>query len=74
VPPLVNPPKVFDLDEPDMDVFGSIPEWIQKKIKGNLNFQGSVLQRNLGAAPAPAEAPAEPPVDPSDEEEEVNPY
>lgn len=42
-----NPTKVFDLDEPDMDVFNAFPEWIREKIKGNLNFQGSPLQAAL---------------------------
>ena len=44
---LVNPPKVFTLDEPDMEVFKSLPEWIQDKIKGNLEYQGSALQAAL---------------------------
>lgn len=51
-PPLVNEPKVFDLDAPDMEVFLSLPEWVQDKIKSNLNFHGSALQRLLnGEAP-----------------------
>lgn len=44
MPQLVNDPKVFALEEPDLDVFLSLPEWIQEKIKGNLNYQGSELQ------------------------------
>lgn len=48
---LVNPPKVLDLDEPDMEIFGSLPEWIQDKIKANLEFNGSALQRALGGEP-----------------------
>lgn len=47
-PDLVNPPKVFDIDEPDMDVFNSLPEWIQNKMKGNLEFSGSPLEAALG--------------------------
>ncbi len=58
-PPLKNPAKVFDLDDPDMDVYNSLPEWVQKKIVANLNFNGSVLQAKLGQAPAPEEKPAE---------------
>lgn len=50
-PNLVNPPKVFDLDTPDMEVFGSLPDWVQDKIKSNLNFNGSELQNLLGNAP-----------------------
>lgn len=46
-PQLVNPTKVFDLDKPDMEVFNALPEWVQEKIKSNLNFQGSPLQKAL---------------------------
>jgi hypothetical protein len=51
-PELVNPPKVFDLDNPDMEVFSALPEWLREKIKSNLNFKGSPLQKLLeGGAP-----------------------
>ncbi len=46
-PDLVNPPKVFVLDEPDMEVFGSLPQWLQDKIKENLEFKGSKLDELL---------------------------
>lgn len=69
VPDLVNPPKVFDLDEPDLEVFGSLPEWVQEKIKGNLNFNGSLLQRAL-AGDTSKPAASQPPVE-NDEEDEV---
>jgi len=42
-PALVNEPKVFDPDEPDMEVFGSLPEWLQNKIKDALDFEDSAL-------------------------------
>jgi hypothetical protein len=45
---LKNEPRIFNLDEPNMDVFEMLPEWLQKKIKGNLNYQGSALQDLLG--------------------------
>ena len=48
-PELVNPSKVFDCDNPDMDVFNKLPEWIQKKIKENLNYEGSALQKLAGS-------------------------
>lgn len=55
---LVNEPKVFVLDEPDMTIFKSLPEWIQDKIKGNLEFEGSALQEALeGAQEDEEEAP-----------------
>ena len=44
LPALVNETKVFDLDDPDMDVFNSLPDWLQKKIKSNLNYAGSPLE------------------------------
>jgi len=66
VPPLVNPSKFFDLDEPDLEVFKGLPQWIQDKIKGNLNFEGSVLQAALEGKEAP---PAD-----EGEGEDDNPY
>lgn len=52
-PELVNPSKVFLLDEPDMEVFNKFPTWLQGEIKSNLNYDGSNLQEACsGAAPA----------------------
>ena len=34
-----------------MEIFGSLPDWIQDKIKSNLEFNGSALQRALGGEP-----------------------
>jgi hypothetical protein len=56
--PIKNATKVFDLDEPDMDVFNALPEWLREKIKGNLNYQGSPLQacvEKAGGKPAAKE-------------------
>lgn len=67
LPELQNPAKVFSLDEPDMEVFEALPEWLQDKIKGNLEFKGSPLDLALnGEAPAPT--PDEPQEDDADEE------
>lgn len=52
-PPLVNPVAVFDLDAPDMEVFGKLPKWLQEKIQGNLNYQGSPLQKLIGGEAPP---------------------
>ena len=52
-PELVNPSKVFVLDEPDLEVFNSLPEWLRDKIKENLNYEGSALQKLVGGAPKP---------------------
>jgi len=46
-PDLVNDGKVFDIDSPDLDVFLSLPQWLQEKIQGNLDYEGSVLQEAL---------------------------
>lgn len=70
-PELKNPAKVFDLDAPNMEVFNALPKWVQDKIKANLNFEGSVLQKALGGKPVeakPAEAPKEEPA------KDNNPY
>lgn len=49
IPELVNSPVFFDLEDPDMDVFEKLPNWIQDKIKSNLEFDGSVLAQSLGS-------------------------
>lgn len=67
-PELVNKAKVFDLEAPDLDVFNALPGWLQEKIKGNLNFQGSPLQRALGGAPAPEQKK------PEANQQDNNPY
>lgn len=46
---LKNSPRVFVLDEPDMEIFHALPEWLQDKIKGNLRFIGSPLEEALKA-------------------------
>lgn len=48
-PELKNPAKVFDIDEPDMEIFLSLPQWIQDKMKSNLEFEGSALDKALQA-------------------------
>lgn len=79
-PDLVNPPKVFVLDEPDLEVFKSLPQWLQDKIKSNLDFEGSALQEALegpqedskpkGKAEPKAKAKPAPEEAPEDDEEE----
>lgn len=58
-PKLKNEPVVFTLDDPDLEVFKSFPDWIQEKIKGNLEFKGSKLDQMLGGSPTEAEQPDE---------------
>lgn len=55
---LKNPTKMFDLDNPDMEVFNSLPEWLREKIKGNLEFKGSKLEQALGGNPDQDDTPA----------------
>lgn len=47
-PELKKDAKVFVLDEPDLEVFNSLPDWLQDKIKDNLEYNGSALQKALG--------------------------
>lgn len=53
-PDLKNTPKVFDLDLPDLETFNSLPQWVQDKIKGNLNYKGSALEKLLSGKPSPS--------------------
>lgn len=73
VPELKNDPRVFDLEEPDMEVFKLLPQWVQQKLKDNLEFQGSVLQKVLGGDNAPAPEKEEP-ADEDKKDDTGNPY
>ena len=42
--PLVNPATLFVVDEPDMAVFNSLPDWLQDIIKANHDYSGSELE------------------------------
>lgn len=75
LPELVNPGKVFDLDEPDLEVFNALPEWIRKRIQENLNYAGSPLANMLGAGKGEkAKVQKQKPVVVEDEEEGNQPY
>lgn len=50
-PDLVNEPRFFDLDDPNLEVFNNLPKWIKEKIQSNLNYKGSKLEALLGDAP-----------------------
>lgn len=56
-PELVNPPKVFVIDNPDLEIFKSLPDWLQDKIKGGLEFEGSALDEALKGPVKPAAKP-----------------
>ena len=77
LPELVNEPKVFVMDNPDPEVFASLPEWIQEKMKSNINFEGSPLQAMLEGKPVKTKVEAEeedvPDFD-DDGKDDVSPY
>jgi len=45
--PLVNDVKVFDPEKPDLEVFFSLPDWLQEEIQGGVNFEGSKLAKAI---------------------------
>ena len=47
LPALVNPSRVFSMDDPDLEVFLTLPNFVQDKIKGGLEFEGSKLDELL---------------------------
>lgn len=47
LPELVNDPILFDMSEPDVEVFLALPERLQNKIKDSLEFDGSELDKLL---------------------------
>lgn len=47
LPDLKNDAKFFTLDDPDVDMFLTLPDFVQKKIKGGLEFKGSKLDQLL---------------------------
>jgi hypothetical protein len=53
--PLVNDAKFFSCSDPDLEIFRSLPEFQQNKIKDNLEYNGSVLQKLL--SPSEGEEP-----------------
>lgn len=56
VPELENPPRVFDLSSPDMEQWERLPKFLQDKIKSNLEFKGSKLERILMGQDVPVTA------------------
>jgi hypothetical protein len=53
---LVNPTVVFDSSNPNVEVFQRLPDFLKEKIKANLEFQNSKLDRLLSALPVAATA------------------
>lgn len=54
-PELVNKTKVFDLDNPNVEIFKGLPDWMQEKIQTNLHYTGSKLANLLGEKSAPVQ-------------------
>jgi hypothetical protein len=77
-PPLLNKPRSFDLAEPDLETFLSLPRYVQDKIKSNLEFAGSPLAKMLeemGSGEPPKKDEAQPkPVAKAAVSEEDRPY
>ncbi len=54
-PDAVLDTKVFDIDDPDMDVYWSLWPWIRKRMtEDNLDFEGSVLEKAIEENPEPS--------------------
>lgn len=50
MPELVNPPKIFSPDDLDtVEVFFTLPQWLQDKIKAGLEFEGSAMERAIAS-------------------------
>lgn len=47
LPELVNEPKVFLMSDPDVEVFLSLPQFLQDKVKKGLEYEGSKLEELL---------------------------
>jgi len=44
---LQNEAKLFDLENPDMELYEDLPEFLKEMISSNLNFKGSTLEQAL---------------------------
>lgn len=65
---LKNEAKFFDLGDPDLEFFKSLPKWQQEIITGNLEFAGSPLEKLLkGGTTAPKKS-KEPEPEPHEDE------
>jgi hypothetical protein len=61
LPPLVNDARYFDMDNPDVELFLTLPQFVQDKIKGGLEFKGSkldnLIRNHSGKPPVKDEIP-----------------
>lgn len=76
LPELVNDAKFLDLDNPDVELFLTLPQFIQDKIKNGLEFDGSkldvLLQNHKGAEKKEEPKKAKQPEPEVDDEEEAD--
>ena len=77
--PLVNEAKFFDLQAPDLELYNTLPKWLQEKISSNLEFAGSPLEKLLKATPtkeakAPVKQAAKPAPEASDDTDTDAPW
>lgn len=49
-PELVNPPKIFSVLEPDMEILGSLPQWIQDLLTASPEFKVATGQASKATA------------------------
>lgn len=48
---LQNTPYFFDLTDPDPEVWAKMPQWLQDKVKENINYEDSPLQAMVDKLP-----------------------
>lgn len=60
---LKNPPKVFNPYEPDMEIFKSLPDWIQEKIKGAIDHDPVLFKKAEAKLPSNDDGESEVPED-----------
>lgn len=54
---LKNPSVVFSLEDPDIEIFNALPDFLQERIKDNINYEGSLLDNRLNGSSSTAEPP-----------------
>lgn len=71
---MVNKPKFFDTEEPDVAVFLSLPQYVQGLIKANLEYTGSKLESLLKDVKTPEPAKNAQPTSVEEELDDERPY
>ena len=72
-PELVNPPRLFNFYEPDLEVWDTFPQWLRDVIKGAENFEGSALEEVLEGHVEPVRGSTEGKEEKKEEEVEKKP-